>query len=132
MLVNDEGTNIVTHFGRYEIGVYMTPGIRIVKAFDFQHPTKVRLDYMGEENFFRMTHLGIVHIPTVFGVQHVEEVEELEDEQFQDEVKFKMWKRLVVLESITLRRRLQKHCHLLKCLNFFVYTLDNPLAFIKL
>jgi hypothetical protein len=73
LLLNDEGIDYVTHFGRDEIGVYMGSGIRIAKEFGFLLPTKVRLEYEGLENVYTLTQLGTVHIPNVFPVQVKEE-----------------------------------------------------------
>ena len=73
MLIDGEGIDLTTHFGMDEIGVYMGSGIRIAKIFGFLLPTKVRLDYEGGQNLYKLTQLGTVHIPNVFPVQVKEE-----------------------------------------------------------
>jgi len=100
MLIDGEGIDIVTHFGRDEIGVYMTSGVRIAKAFGFEIPTKVRLDYEGGENFYSLTQLGNIHVPNVFTMHvkekrieiisndeiEVEQVNEVEEEEIGQEI----------------------------------------------
>ena len=49
-----------------EIGVYMGNGIKIAKEFGFLVPTKIRLDYEGIKNMYKLTQLGPIYIPTVF------------------------------------------------------------------
>jgi hypothetical protein len=48
------------------IGVYMGNGIKIAKEFGFLVPTKIRLDYEGIKNMYKLTQLGPIYIPTVF------------------------------------------------------------------
>jgi hypothetical protein len=66
LLLSDEGINYVTHFGKDDIGVYMGNGIKIAKEFGFLVPTKIRLDYEGIKNMYKLTQLGPIYIPTVF------------------------------------------------------------------
>jgi hypothetical protein len=73
LLLYDEGINYVTHFGMDEIGVYMGNGIKIAKEFGFLVPTKIRLDYEGNKNMYKLTQLGPFHIPNVFPVRVKEE-----------------------------------------------------------
>jgi hypothetical protein len=55
LLLSDEGIDYVTHFGRDEMGIYMGSGIRIAKEFGFLVPTKIRLDYEGVKNIYKLT-----------------------------------------------------------------------------
>jgi hypothetical protein len=69
LLLSDEGIYYVNHFGRDEMGIYMVSGIRIAKEFGFLVPTKIRLDYEGVNNIYKLTQLGAIHIPNVFPMQ---------------------------------------------------------------
>jgi len=100
MLIDGEGIDIVTHFGRDEINVYMTSGARVAKEFGFEIPIKVRLDYEGGENFYSLTQLGNIHVPNVFTVHvkedpieiifddeiEVEQMNEVEEEEVGQEI----------------------------------------------
>jgi len=44
----------------------MGNGIKIAKEFGFLVPTKIRLDYEGIKNMYKLTQLGPIYIPTVF------------------------------------------------------------------
>jgi hypothetical protein len=86
LLLSDEGIDYVTHFGRDEMGIYMGSGIRIAKEFEFLVPTKIRLDYEGLKNIYKLTQLGAIHIPDVFPMQVKEEpVEIISDDEAEIE-----------------------------------------------
>ncbi|XP_039690042.1 uncharacterized protein [Medicago truncatula] len=91
MLRNDEEITITTHFGKDDVGVYMTPGVRVAKVFGCEVPTRVRLDYDGAKNFFRLTPLGNILVPNVFPTRVKEEPiqivsdNEMEEEEDEDE-----------------------------------------------
>ena len=86
MLINGEGIDIVTTFGRDEMGVYMKDGIKIAKAFGFVNPTKARLDFQTVENFFKLTPIGDLQIPYVFTVHVKEEpIEIVSDDEIEVE-----------------------------------------------
>jgi hypothetical protein len=86
LLLSDEGINYVTHFGMDEIGVYMINGIRIAKEFGFLVPTKIRLDYEGIKNIYKLTQLGAIHIPNVFPMPVKEEpIEIISDDEADTE-----------------------------------------------
>jgi uncharacterized membrane protein YdbT with pleckstrin-like domain len=64
----------------------MTPGVRVAKEFGFEVPTKVRLDYDGAKNLFRLTRLGNIQVPNVFPARVKEEpIEIVSDNEMEEE-----------------------------------------------
>jgi uncharacterized membrane protein YdbT with pleckstrin-like domain len=64
----------------------MTPGVRVAKEFGFEVPTKVRLDYDGAKNLFRLTRLGNIQVPNVLPARVKEEpIEIVSDNEMEEE-----------------------------------------------
>ena len=86
LLIDGEGLRFETRFGKDDIGVYMGPGVRIARAFGIENPTRVRLDYEGAQNSYKLTRLGDIHIPNVFPARVKEEpIEILSDNEMEVE-----------------------------------------------
>jgi hypothetical protein len=80
----------------------MGPGVRIARAFGIKNPTRVRLDYEGAQNVYKLTRLGDIHVPNVFPTHVKEEpIEIFSDDEMEVEKVNEVEEEDIEVEGVT-------------------------------